>query len=164
MKPNQLVPLKSTDTHHIHHSPFLLITLQRVHVTSFVIMQSSLSSSRGGKAILLCKWLKFPTRAAIGRVLINVLMMSDGGRYWGHRTWYTDANDQLNARSVPHKVWESQPWPLVIRLDEAVMRKDLRGWFKWKKMYFFLHFNNHFLQVCLPVEVIMVEILQSAVP
>lgn len=44
--------------------------------------------------------VKFPVRATIGRVLINVLMMSDGGQYWGHRTCDTDENDQLNARSV----------------------------------------------------------------
>lgn len=44
--------------------------------------------------------VKFPVRAAIGHMLINVLMMSDGGRYWGHHTCDTDENDQLNARSV----------------------------------------------------------------
>ena len=44
--------------------------------------------------------VKFPVRATIGRVLINVLMMSGGGRYWGQRTCDTDENDQLNARSV----------------------------------------------------------------
>lgn len=33
-------------------------------------------------------------------MLINALMMSDSGRYWGHRTCDADENDQLNARSV----------------------------------------------------------------
>lgn len=81
--------------------------------------------------------VKFPARVAIGRVLINALMMSDGGRYWGHRTCDTDENDQLNARSVLRMGelgrgdgaraarCESQPRPLVMQLDEAVMRKDL---------------------------------------
>ena len=44
--------------------------------------------------------VKFPVRATIGCVLINALMMRDGGRYWGHRTCDTDENYQLNARSV----------------------------------------------------------------
>lgn len=44
--------------------------------------------------------VKFPARAAIGRVLIKVLMMSDGERYWGQCTRHTDENDRLNTRSV----------------------------------------------------------------
>lgn len=44
--------------------------------------------------------VKFPVRAAIEYVLIHLLMMSDGGGYWGHRTCDTDENYQLNARSV----------------------------------------------------------------
>lgn len=44
--------------------------------------------------------VKFPPSAAIGGVLINGLMMSDSMQYWGHHTYDTDENDQLNARSV----------------------------------------------------------------
>lgn len=44
--------------------------------------------------------VKFPVRAAIECMLINVLMMSGSRRYWGHCMCDTDKNDQLNARSV----------------------------------------------------------------
>lgn len=89
--------------------------------------------------------VKFPVRATIGRVLINALMMSDGGRYWGHSTCDTDENDQLNARSVlttgePGRRGDGRrepPWPLAIHLDEAVMRKRSEGWFKLKILFIF---------------------------
>lgn len=68
---------------------------------------------------------------AIERVLINVLMMSGGGRYWGRGTLDTDENDQLKCQKCPRKDErgrrdraarrESRSPPFV---NPPVMRKD----------------------------------------
>lgn len=87
--------------------------------------------------------VKFPARTAIERVLMNALMMSGGGRYWGRGTLDTDENDQLKCQKCPRKAWTGQAGQsgtlritLAAVFKPASNEKRSPGWFKSKNLFF----------------------------